>query len=401
VQIGLRSFFAWGLEEHIPGFTEYGINRVLEVPMQRHGTPHLVSILDPEEGPLTFSELRSIESALDAREGLIEEKAIYYLGRDWGLRPVQIALLRVIDVGVDDLGPYVWVPSVKGIRRSALRRHPTNLKKRYVTPETYASLLEAIDRAHSVADALRNQLVARSICSEQMASTLPTPLFPAPRTKRRSKVIAAAPAIADYLLHADASLISRNARKLTQILCIARPGQRQDIHGDEYLEIGLLRLRRTKGTSMVLNGASPLEVAEALDHQTTQTIAHYFKLNKDLIEWIDASQSKNVDIRTAADAWAGRLIASTEGVNFPKLQIGNLGICTLGQPCPHHPTVSCYSCKRFEPYIDGDHQVARANILQFKEMVESSATGPVAKQLDAAIRGVDAIILAVEEVRRD
>jgi hypothetical protein len=357
-------------------------------------------MLDANEGPFTFKELRSIDVALDAQADLIEEKAIYFLCRDWGVRPIQVALLRTTDIGKDELGPYVMVPSVKGIRRSRLRRDPSNFKKRSVTDETYDALLKAAEKAPSAAKALREQLVGWSVCSEDVASAFPIPLFPAPRTKRRSRVMAADRAIAEYILHSDAGHISRRIRRLTQILSLRRFDGLEGSQGDQ-LEIGMLRLRRTKGTSMVLNGATPFEVAEALDHQTTQTIAHYFKLNLDLIELIDVLQSKNPDIKAAADAWAGRLVAQSKKVHLPKIKIGKLGICSLGKQCPHHPTVTCYACKLFEPYLDGDHSLARKEIIEFKAFVSETSTGPVVKQIDAAIAGVDAVIQAIKSSRHE
>lgn len=399
LQIGLRVFLGWGVDENIPGFTEYALNRVMEISLIKHGTTHLVSILDPDEGPFTFTELRSIERCLDEHEGLIEEKAIYYLARDWGLRPVQIALLRTSDVGQDDVGPFVMVPSVKGVRRSALRRHPTNFKKRYVAPETYVALNEAKTLAQSSARMLSKKLIEWSICSAEVVAALPIPLFPAPRTKRRYQVLAADQAIVEYLLHPDAGLISRRVRRLTQTLKVPRQSGNLDGAEDDFLEIGLLRLRRTKGTSMVLNGATPDEVAEALDHETTQTVSHYFKFNRDLIEFIDVVQSANVDVKAAADAWAGRLVSQAGHVEFPKLKIGKLGICSLGKPCPYHPAVTCYSCQKFEPFLDGDHELARSNMIEFKDLISETSTGPVLKQIDMAIHGADAIIKAVGEVR--
>lgn len=397
LQLGIRSFVSWCIEECLPGFSEHALVRILEIPLQKHGAEHLVSILDTELGPLTFEELRSIEAALEVNSDLIEQAAIYYLGRDWGLRPIQIALLRVEDVGHDELGPFIMVPSVKGVRRAPLRRDPSNMRKRSVAPDTYEALQRAIERAHLVSAHLRDQFEDWQLCSRDESESLPTPLFPAPRTKVRAQLIAGDQALIEYALHADAWYISRMARKLTSLLRIPRATDGVGASEEDYLQIGLLRLRRTKGTSMVLNGASPAEVADALDHATLGTIAHYFKFNLDLISHMDAIQSKSTDITQAALAWSGKFAVAPSKGQASKTRIGKLGLCGLGKPCPHHPTVSCYSCKLFEPYASADHEQAKKDILQFKALIDAQSTGPVINQLSAAVRGVDAVIQAAKE----
>ena len=144
---------------------------------------------------------------------------------------------------------------------------------------------------------------------------------------------------------------------------------------------------------MVLNGFSPDEVAEALDHESTSTIGHYFKFNRDLIDFVNAAHSTSDEIKAAVEMWSGRLAARKK--TDAKISVGDLGVCTLGSVCPHHPMVSCYSCSQFQPYVEADHLSARNAIDRFRKQVGEAATGPVKRQLDDAFHGASAVIEAV------
>lgn len=117
--IGIRQFFQWGVEEGVPGFAEHTLDDLREISLPSHAAAKaLVSLLDVVAGPHSSAELRQIEAALEAREGCHRERAIYFLCRDWGLRPIQLALLRESDYGTNELGPYIDVPSVNPLSKT-------------------------------------------------------------------------------------------------------------------------------------------------------------------------------------------------------------------------------------------------------------------------------------------
>src|SRR5205085_4603184 len=106
------------------------------------------------------------------------------------------------------------------------------------------------------------------------------------------------------------------------------------------MSISAYRFRRTKGTSMVLCGHSPEEVAEALDHQSTSAVRHYFNFNRDLIDFVNSAHSASEEITEAVAFWSGRLASPEAKLAAQDSRVAHLGICKLGAPCPHHPTVT-------------------------------------------------------------
>jgi len=393
--IGARLLYQWCLEEDLPGFSEFRFMDFESISMARRDTDHLVSMRDTTNGPYTRVELGIVEAAL-RRSGLatVAQRALFLLGRDWGLRPIQMALLRPEDHGRDELGPYVMVPSVKGVRRSRRRRSKGNLVKRYIADDT-SEAIEAQMVAANHQAAIVLDRCQRILGERRNDYKMVIPLFPCrERSEARLRRMLGSPALMDYSIHADSSYLSKLLRTLTWQLAIVNGRSRRD----ELLEISAYRLRRTKGTSMVLSGATPEEVAEALDHQSISTIVHYFRYNRELHDFINQVHASSPDIATAARMWEGRFSDDTKTDSGDGV-IGGLGRCKRGSPCPYHPTVSCYACHRFRPSRNGDHLAALKSIEAFQLRMASESTGPIAQQLEAAIFGAKAVILAVEEQR--
>src|SRR5690606_23815988 len=118
------AFYAWGVDEGLRGFSEDYLLPSGSLRMPRGANK---SWLDDDSGPFTQWDLSQIKGALERRPDLTREHVIFELGREWGLRPVQLSLLREGDLDEDELGPYLRVPSAKGPTRSLLRRAPANL----------------------------------------------------------------------------------------------------------------------------------------------------------------------------------------------------------------------------------------------------------------------------------
>ena len=395
--IGARLLYRWCLDEDLPGFNEFRLHELDRVPLASGDAQHLVSMRDVREGPFTRIELDRIELELRSTAGVtLRQRALYHLGRDWGLRPIQMALLRPQDFDRDSLGPFIMVPSVKGIRRSRLRRAAGNFVKRYIADDTAEALEKQIQAAESEATYVWTRYYA---IHKDLVGTEPqrvTPIFPSlARTDDRLLRFCKNPPLAEYVLHADSLQLSREIRRLSGQLRIINTRANRQNGSEEIMEISAYRLRRTKGTSMVLSGATPEEVAAALDHESVATIAHYFRYNAELHEFINQIHASSPEISEAVRLWSGRFQEDSQESNF-NIPIGKLGKCTLGKPCPHHPMVTCYACHNFRPSRTADHKAALDDIQMFQREVAKRSTGPIQQQLEAAIWGAKAVIKAIE-----
>lgn len=390
-----RSLYEWGLEEDLPGFSEHRLFSLSQVRKARQSSGTFVTMQDTDFGPYTRTELSFIEEAMKSLVSITAaERAAYYLARDWGLRPIQMALLHLSDFGRDELGPYVSVPCAKGTKRSILRRAKNNFVKRYIADDTAEAIQHQVPFALEIARNMRKKIAMHT--GEKRAAELGTPLFPAKgRSDSRMLRYCRDPKIFQYALHCDSHSISKMVRDLTWKLRISRTTERSRESENYYLNITAYRFRRTKGTSMVLAGASPEEVAEALDHVSVDSIKFYFRYNLELHDFINRVHSESPDIVRAVDAWQGRL--DDMNVLLPnEIKIGTLGKCTRGSACPYHPTVSCYSCQNFRPSKKANHRQALTDIQDFQTLMKDTSTGPISQQLEIAIHGAKSLILAIE-----
>lgn len=271
--VALRVFYRWCLDEEVPGFNEHDSLELSQLTVKAHDNRHLVTMRDDDFGPFTRVQLANIEMKL-ANNPLIThaQRTLFLLCRDWALRPIQLALMQVTDFGIDEGGPFVKVPSVKGIRRSRLRRHPSNLVKRYIANDTAEAVELQCTLAETQCNAASKEINA--ICARHGISTpvLPTPLFPsAYTTENRLLRFLTNPKLTPFTLHLDNHRISYALTSLTWILQLPDP-HRPIQKTEPFMRITAYRLRRTKATSMVLSGASPEEVAEALDHSNLNSL---------------------------------------------------------------------------------------------------------------------------------
>jgi len=134
LQEGVIAWATMCVDLELYGFGERLLVLLEDRTSTQRGRRDRVTMFDEFEGPYTPEELGRIDDALrNAPEVTSTHRALIGLCRDWGLRPIQIALLTADDVGADHGGPYVQVTSVKGKIRSRMRRNPGNFRKRYVT----------------------------------------------------------------------------------------------------------------------------------------------------------------------------------------------------------------------------------------------------------------------------
>lgn len=391
---GVRSFYSWATEADIAGFDEQSEEMLRAISPSRFSwVSPIVALRDPNVGPYTAAEMSVLNQAVRENPRVsIRQRAMFLLARDWGLRPVQISLLRIEDLGGNELGPYVMVPSVKGVKRSKLRRAKSNMVCRHIADDTAAAVRLQVEAAPKQCAELM-QKIQRLMEDGESKSLPPVPMFPArDRQDQRLKRYCDSPAIFSYAMHTDATTISTEFRRLTSVLAI--PMSRMDARDAQprRLMVGAYRLRRTKGTSLVLAGHLADEVAEALDHSNTESVGHYFKYSRDVHRFINDTAARSSEIVAAAQSWEGRLSGNGEAPSTGATAVGSLGLCVRESACPYHPTVSCYACRSFRPDIGANHSAALESIKQHKALLEQSATGALKDQLQIEVAGAMALI---------
>ncbi|MBL53685.1 MAG: hypothetical protein CL590_07325 [Alteromonadaceae bacterium] len=385
IWLSIRQFANFGIENGFWGFDETVIFKLDEVIIPNSGSKQRVSLLDHENGPFTRSELAQISVALHEGKLPLQHKVMVRLAMKFGLRPIQMALLREEDIFYDAvlLAWFINIPRVKG-RVAQLRRNPNNFILREL-PTELADDIQAL--IASEAD--------RSLCDLDGVRR-PRPLF---KRGKINKLYLNDKKLVDYAWHLNSKRITQFFRSVIEALLDLKSSYLKDENGLALpLKITAYRFRYTLGTRMVLEGKTPEEVAIALDHSNTASVEHYFRYNRDLIDFIDDSFDSSKVMDNAIARWQGYIIDedddTVKGTLVRGKDLANLGKCLKTTRCEWHPSISCYGCGRFRPFKGANHAAQLDVIEAERDFVRNHSSGPVQHQLDEAYEGAVQIIEA-------
>jgi integrase len=390
VWMSVRGFVDYAIENDYWGFNETIIFKLAEIKIPMHSKKFRVSLLDHENGPFTRTEIQDITQAIRSDKVAINDSVMLKLAMHLGLRPIQLALLRETDIYYDEskLGWYINIPRVKG-KSSQLRRSQNNFVLRELTD----------DLANDIAALI--ELDADRVLSFN-GTKMPRPLF---KRNAVDELMLLHEKLKEYAWHRNSKWISMRFRLLEQQLSILSRYLKDDYGQPRLLKIGCYRFRYTLGTRMVLEGKTPEELAIALDHGSTNSVQHYFRYNRDLIDFIDDTFDSSIVLENAVMRWKGFLIdendSSVGGRLIRTSSIANLGKCLKQTSCEFHPTVSCYGCGKFRPFKNADHQAQLKVIEAEREFVQQHSSGPVRHQLDEALQGAIEICEAQNLLKKE
>ncbi len=338
-----------------------------------------VMTLDPTLGPFSPIEQAGIQDALNEAYGArtLGEEAflLAWLFIALGSRPVQIAAMKVCDisrtVAPDGSETYIiQVPRAKQ-RNASLR---DELKAR--------PLVSPIGRPLYVyAQKVKARFAGRLADAEQ------APLFPVEPTYEAFSDI---PGWARF---------HRNAEGLRATLKVGLDKLKVlSERTGEPLNITPIRFRRTFGTNAAQEGHGVLVIAELLDHSGTESAGVYVAATPELAGRIEKAIA--LHMAPLAQAFKGRLIKdeseATRGSD-PSSRIVDLRIDQSAKPmgscgqfsfCGFAAPIACYTCKTFEPWLDGPHEAVLDHLLAERDRI-----------VDSRIAAVnDRTILAVAQV---
>ena len=332
--------------------------------------------MSPHDGPFTDLELESIQSAINnkyAKNEIAEsDYLLIWLLMIYGSRPIQFALLKVSDIQVlkkqDDSNEYIiLIPRVKNRKKYRLE-----FKKRIIPPEIGKILFDYSERIKERFKAIFD-------------NPQDIPLFPSTKQERPGTLA----------FHQSSESLRTEIQKV-----IAKFNLRSERTG-EKLHITPTRFRRTIGTRAASEGHGELIIAEILDHTDTQNAGVYVQATPEIIERIDKAIA--MYMAPLAQAFAGVLIVdkstadrlndTTSDIIDPKSDIsckpmgkcGTYGFCGLLSP------LACYTCNRFQAWVDGPHEKLLMRLIEERENL--------LKITDLRIASInDKTILAVAQV---
>jgi len=205
-----------------------------------------------------------------------------------------------------------------------------------------------------------------------------------------------------YFGHCIASSLSK---KFTNIISEFAPATER-LNFDQ-MPVNTKRFRATFGTRLAEEGASRAEIADRLGHTDLQNVDVYFENSPAVVENIDKAVGKY--LAPLSLAFRGRLIESEDqstlkgepGSRIIDFRIASrpLANCAGGcETCAFNKPVACYTCFRFEPWLDAPHEKVLEHLEEerkrFKDDIRLAAIN------DDAIAAVREVIAQCSLVRQ-
>ena len=205
--------------------------------------------------------------------------------------------------------------------------------------------------------------------------------------------------------HLSSSQINRHLQSVVKTAgTLARDGT--------PLQFSPTRLRYTKGTELARQGVGLEVMAWLMDHSNIESVAVYIDNVPEHASAVNAAMSGSLLLKRIASLFRGRVVDSevdaigdedprASRIHYkgePAASCGARKQCGLGDGIPR----ACYTCDRFEPWLNGPHDVVLQDLLQERKR-DSLTLGvdhPVTKRRDKTIIAVINVIQQCETRRR-
>ena len=338
-----------------------------------------VLTMDPIKGPYTNVELEGIQAALNDAyaDGTIQEDMylLAWLFMVLGQRSSQYAALKVCDIRAATTkdGDTVYtlkVPRAKQ-RNGKIR---DELKDRLLISQIGLPL-------HEYAQRVRSKYVG---LLEQPGEA---PMFPQKQPDELAEGY-------EYHYTGPALGLAQKAALNSLKVYSERTG--------DLLHITPVRFRRTFGTRAAEEGHGELVIAELLDQSDTQNVGIYVAAIPEIAARIDSAIA--MTLAPLAQAFKGHLIkneAEATRSGYPASRIVDLRIDRSAKPmgscgqhsfCEFSAPIACYTCKSFEPWLDGPHKAVLDHLLKKRDQLLSTTDARMADVNNRTILAVAQVI---------
>ncbi len=173
---------------------------------------------------------------------------------------------------------------------------------------------------------------------------------------------------------------------------------------DGPLRVTPRRLRYTFATRLVQEGASPLELADALDHTDLQNVMVYFNSRSDVVVSLDKAMAAT--LAPLAQAFLGEVIKDVPGTdrrkelgypiyffNEKKQTLEELSRCKTLTTCGLVAPIACYTCPKFKPWAEGPHDIVLDKLFdERKEHLDRGADPKITQARDVTIVAVAEVV---------
>ncbi|CAE6952904.1 MULTISPECIES: site-specific integrase [Pseudomonas] len=345
-------------------------------------------VMDEARGPFTREEISVLSDQVNNQQLPLEFRLLLDLCLCFGLRPIQVSLLKRKDFIKDGKSglKYLNVPRVK--QNSRNRR--VQFSSRILTERT-ASLIQAHMVSTKLPDGINPAELPLFISSnpihlERDGNSLGSHYWE--DTERLSS---------DYFSDESkrAVLYQKSSARINYILWGNEHRLPFSPRTGKQFNLCAYRFRYTVGTQAVMSGCSPEELADLLDHNDTNSIKHYFRFTHEMWEILENATLSRIEQKQFTAAWMreGDLVNNIYSHVCEPRNFNVIGKCAAQSVCFEEPAVACYSCDRFCPNKDvAAHESALEGLVERKDQLLTVSTANVVSVIDQAIAGCRAAI---------
>lgn len=175
------------------------------------------------------------------------------------------------------------------------------------------------------------------------------------------------------------------------------------------LNLTSARFRRTVGTDLARDGHGVSVIANRLDHNDYQHAGVYTESSAEFATRIDMRIGKA--LAPMAQAFAGVIVKSEESAlrgRDPRSRVrnqngeANIGNCGEFGFCGAHAPVACYTCTRFQPWLDAPHEEVLIELYEERdETLAMTGDETIAGILDRQILAVEDVINRCAEIKKN
>lgn len=336
----LSAFIARWAELGLPGLSAEAAEVLKRMRKKGNVKGKAVRTLDPIEGPFTDLEVQLLTQALDVAyaDGALAPKFYFltYLAMLTGQRASQYCALKVCDVIVkmDDSGAVAYEISIP---KAKLRG--ASIRDEFLVRPLLRQFGEGLAAYVAEVRAHYPHLGQNA------------PMFP---TDVKSEV---KQLDSDFAEHWTPAALAQAFKSALSGIAPLSPRTSAPMH----MVIG--RFRDTLGTRAAQEGFGELVIAEILGHVDTQNVKCYVAVVPEIAKRLDRALSK--DLAPIANAFIGKIIANpSDATRFGDASSDiidyrnsgeQVGACGTTYNCKFNAPVACYTCPKFEAWLDAPH----------------------------------------------
>lgn len=356
-----------------------------------------VQTRSPETGPLTDLEFEALQArmieAFEKDQIDLAGFVLVTLLSATGRRPAQIGDLKCGDL-------------IEGRASSGLAEFMLNVPRRKQRDSGWRHQFKAVALTPEIGQAVQaliaeNRAKLTRLCGEPNQKVMKgLPLFP--EWARVGETAGRGSDALEHMLDSDvAHLPTASIRDMLEQI-VGRLSVTSERTGGP-MPMTPTRLRRTLATRAAREGYGPIVIAELLDHSDIQNATVYTENVPEHVDAINEAVARH--LAPLAQAFAG-LLVEREGdalrgddpASRVRTDAGSTaGTCGHFGFCGALAPVACYTCRHFQPWLDGPHEQVLQSLLASREKMTMLTQDPtIAATNDRTILAVTQVIQMCE-----